>query len=302
MKALLLSVLLIIANMPAPGNQDEPRQLGRSVFGEGEYIEYIPGNLPVVIAAPHGGRKKPESIPNRTSGVTASDMNTQELARAVADEIKRRTDRQAHLIICHLHRSKLDANREIVEAAMGNSLAEKAWHEHHAFISEACAKAAQEFGLAFLIDLHGHSHPVPRLELGYLHSVDDLKVSDSALNVPEMAARGSLAALAKKTSLTYSELLRGPESLGAYLEKQGFLSAPSPSLPAPSEPFFRGGYTISFHCKAEKKTIGLQIESPRPRLRDTAENRHAFAVGLSEALDAFFRRHLGHGLDGKTSP
>lgn len=300
---LLFSLILFTCSWSIVSSaQEAARAVGRSVFGENRYIEYIPGNLPLVIASPHGGKERPESMPDRVNGVTTTDMNTQELARAVAAEIQRRTARQPHLIICRLHRVKLDPNREIQEAAQGNATAEKAWHENHAFISEACRKAVAEFGQAFLIDLHGHAHPVARLELGYLHSVDDLKSAPAVLDAPIMAARGSLAALAQRSGLSCSELLRGPDSLGAYLEKQGFLATPSPSLPIPSEPFFKGGYTTATHCQAEKKTNGLQIEAPRPRLRDTAANRKAFAVGLSEALDLFFKRHLGLGLDGQKHP
>ena len=52
-----------------------------------------------------------------TEGATEIDANTQELARAVADEFYTRTGHRVHLIASHLHRIKLDPNREIVEAA-----------------------------------------------------------------------------------------------------------------------------------------------------------------------------------------
>src|SRR5687767_8003787 len=72
---------------------------GRSYFGEKEYIEYLPGDLPLVISAPHGGREAPEDIPQREKGVVQIDTNTQELARAIAGEIHARTGHRAHLII-----------------------------------------------------------------------------------------------------------------------------------------------------------------------------------------------------------
>jgi hypothetical protein len=40
---------------------------GNSVFGQRNFIEYVPGELPLVIAAPHGGRLTPAEIPNRTA-------------------------------------------------------------------------------------------------------------------------------------------------------------------------------------------------------------------------------------------
>lgn len=295
-RRLLLLTCLGITGLQA---EESKRSPGVSVFGSQQYIEYMPGHLPLVIAAPHGGKERPESIPDRRQGVKSADMNTQELARAVAAEIQHLTGKIPHLIVCRLHRVKLDPNREIMEAAQGNPIAEAAWREHHAFITEACQNAVNQHGQAFLIDLHGHSHPIHRLELGYLHSVEDLQSEPKVLNSTSMMARGSLAALAGQSPISYTELLRGPQSLGAFLEKQGLASTPSPSTPAPSEPFFKGGYTIATHCRAELKTNGLQIEAPRPRIRDTAENRNAFARGLSQALDAFFKQHLQLGLDGK---
>nr|MBP9196721.1 hypothetical protein [Saprospiraceae bacterium] len=35
---------------------------GQSYFGFNQYIEYIAGNLPVILSAPHGGDKVPSDI------------------------------------------------------------------------------------------------------------------------------------------------------------------------------------------------------------------------------------------------
>src|SRR3954466_7519741 len=102
------------------------------------------------------------------------DTNTQGIARAGGAEILARTGHRAHLIICRLHRQKLDCNREVVEAAAGSAVAEKAWNEYHAFIDEALTAAIAQAGKAFLIDLHGQAHKDQRLELGYLHSQQTL--------------------------------------------------------------------------------------------------------------------------------
>ncbi|WP_395716787.1 hypothetical protein [Prosthecobacter sp.] len=270
---------------------------GASLFGQHDYIEYIPGDLPLVIAVPHGGREKPAVIPDRTNGVVVMDANTQELARAIAAVLHVDTGRHPHLIICHLHRSKLDANRDIVEAAEGNSLAEQAWKEHHAFIEKACAKAVGQFGVAFLIDLHGHSHPDPRIELGYLHSALDLADCEEVLNSSGAIAASSLRWIVERGTPSHTDLLRGPQSLGAMLEREGFPATPSPRMPLPTEPFFRGGYTIARHCKSDKNVTGLQIEANRPRLRDTAENRQAFANALVKVLTVYLPLHLGVKID-----
>jgi N-formylglutamate amidohydrolase len=274
---------------------------GKSVFGQHNFIEYSLGELPLIIAAPHGGRLTPGEIPDRTSGVRDIDANTQELARTIAAVVHEQTGKHIHLVICRLHRSKLDANRDLPEASQGNAQAEKAWREHHDFIGQACAAAVKKFGVAFLIDLHGHGHADPRVELGYLHDADALADSDEALNGPAYVKASSLRWMVERGELSHTELLRGGQSLGSLLEARGYPATPSPCMPVPTEPYFRGGYTVSRHCDAANHVTGLQIEANRPRLRDTAENRLRFAHALAAALDDFFTMHLGFGLDGQKS-
>lgn len=288
--AIVLLALHARADEPVPGN---------SVFGERNFIEYVPGELPLILAVPHGGRLKPADIPDRTTGVTDSDANTQELARTIAAVIHAETGRHAHLVICRLHRSKLDANRELAEAAQGSAVAEQAWREHHAFIEQACDAAVGRFGVAFVIDLHGHGHPDARVELGCLQNALELADCDEALNEATYVHSSSLRWIVERGAISHAELLRGPLSFGALLEANGFPATPSPRMPVPTEPFFRGGHTIERHCDASRHITGLQIEANRPRLRDTAENRLRFAHALLSTLKAYFPLHLGLGLDGR---
>ena len=86
-----------------------------------EYIEYIPGNLPIIISAPHGGVKQsgetiggtfyPDNdgtLPDRSCGTDERDDNTDILIREIQAEIFALTGCYAHVIINNLHRSKLD--------------------------------------------------------------------------------------------------------------------------------------------------------------------------------------------------
>jgi hypothetical protein len=219
------------------------------------------------------------------------DSNTQELARAVAAEIEARTGHRPHLIICRLHRKKLDCNREVVEAAAGSPVAEKAWNEYHGFIDTALATSIAKGSKAFLVDLHGQKHKDHRIELGYLHARDTLALSDEALNAPEIAAAGSLRRIAEKSQLPYSALLRGPRSFGALLQASGFACTPSPERPTPIPPYFQGGYTIRRHVAADAPVAGLQIESNFDGVRDTAESRANYAVALVSVLREFLAEH-----------
>jgi len=289
----IFTALLGRAAEPAPGT---------STFGERDFVEYVAGDLPLILTVPHGGRLVPEEIPDRTAGVRDSDAHTEELARIVAEVLHERTGHFAHLIICHLHRRKLDANREMVEAAAGHPLAEQAWREHHGFIEQACAAAVARFGTAFLIDLHGHGHPGQRLELGYLHTTEELAQEEAILNAPDFAAAGSLRLAAARWPGPYVELLRGSASLGALLEAEGFRATPSPSAPEPIAPYFRGGYTVARHCQPAPHVAGLQIECNRVGVRDTPENRLAFAHALVTALEKFLPARLGLSLHPDGTP
>ncbi|MGQ0715058.1 MAG: hypothetical protein ACT4PJ_15260 [Gemmatimonadaceae bacterium] len=180
---------------------------GTSYFGRNDYIEYSAGQLPIIITAPHGGALRPAEIADRTYRTTVTDLNTTELARAIDSAFVRRTGKPVHVIMVHLHRTKLDANRDITEAAQGDAEAETAWRDFHRFVNDAKEAVDRDHEAGFYIDLHGHGRTLS------VHS-----------------------------PLSFSELLRGPVSLGTLFEREGVPAVPSDATPNPgSDPFFGGG-------------------------------------------------------------
>ena len=105
----------------------------------------------------------------------AGDANTAELARTISENYFLEYGLYPHVIICLLHREKLDANREIEEAAESNPIAEQAWLEFHDFIEEAKPDVSEQLGSGLFIDLHEHGHDIDRLELGYVISGTQLR-------------------------------------------------------------------------------------------------------------------------------
>jgi N-formylglutamate amidohydrolase len=271
-------------------------QPGQSYFGRKRYVEYLAGDLPVIISTPHGGREQPDEIPDRSEGTFAFDTNTQELARAVVDELHARTGHWPHLIACRIHRRKVDCNREIVEAAAGNPLAEQTWHEFQGYIDAAQQAVVRDHGRGLYIDLHGHGHAEQRLELGYLHTAEQLVLDDAVLNASPYPSDSSLRAIAALGRVSYAELIRGPRSFGALMEQHGFLCSPSPSNPHPKAPFFRGGYNTARHGRDAAPLAGLQIETNSRGVRDTAANRVKFAKALASTLETFLQMHIGVSL------
>ncbi len=273
-------------------------QVGNSYFSENEYAEYVHGNLPIIISAPHGGEKKPNSIPDRNcSGcVTQNDTNTQELANEVVDAIQNKLGCTPYVIINRLHRSKLDANREIIEAADGNADAENAWEYYHGQVMFARDEILEKFGKGLFIDLHGHGHDIQRLELGYLMSGNTLRDED------ELEASGEESSInhlieTNISSSDFLELIRGPLSLGQIMENLGVPAVPSQADPFPfaGEAYFSGGYNTRTYGSKNGSTIdAVQVECHQ-EVRFNDDDRLEFADQLATGLIDFIETHYFEG-------
>lgn len=286
----LISFAAVAFFAAAPQQSVADDKSGEIHFGTDRYVEYDTGDLPIVLTSPHGGRLSPDALPTRTEGVTDSDLNSQELARAIADELFVRTGHRTALVASQLHRRKLDPNRELAEAAQGNPAAEKAWNEFHSFIAAATKAAAAQHGFAFLVDIHGHAHPIARIELGYALSAPQLNQSDQAFDASGLIELSTFRDLHARLGGSAAGLLRGPRSLGDLFASRGIRAVPSPQDPQPGDnPFFAGGYIVRTYAAAPAttKVDGLQIETNRVGIRDTAENRAHFAKVAADVLTLF---------------
>lgn len=226
------------------------------------YVEYEPGSgdWPVVLAVPHGGMLMPEAVPDRTSGVAEPDWKSYELATAVFESFQHAGgDAGAPaLVALMLDRRKMDGNRcraqccepltNITGLGEGprqqppdqcmaelESDAARAWDAYHGLLAEALATAVERHGFCLLLDVHGQSHRTGVTELGYLLTSDDLLLPDEAINSkqPRPSSIDSLLQLPCGQSKSLAGLVRGQESLGAFLETRGFPCVPSPATPQP---------------------------------------------------------------------
>jgi len=287
---------------------------GQRYQGRNGYVEYIPGDLPLILSAPHGGDLCPDEIPDRIYGSigrcssTGSDTNTLPLITTIRSAFFESTGHTPHIILLRLARPKLDANREIVEAAQGNSFAENTWSEYHGFVDVAKDTISKEFGFGLYMDMHGHGHDIPRIELGYLLSKTDLQTS--GLNLPHMIDKSSFKKLSEislasaPSSTSFTDIIRGPKSLGTLLEERAIRAVPSGPDPAPvgDQKFFSGGYSTGRHGSKHGGVIdGVQFEHHYPGLRDTAGNRLSYAQDLVQILESFLGSHHGWSISNHFS-
>jgi hypothetical protein len=262
---------------------------GQSVFGKNDFVEYVVGNLPVVISVPHGGYLKPPTIPDRVLGTAGhQDTYTQELAREIIELFEKQTGKIPHVIINRLHRDKLDANRELFDAAQDDPSATDAWNEFHNFVDTAENRVQEKFGKGLYIDLHGHRHDWQVIELGYLLVNNQLNMSDQELDASMPPSTTSVGVLGGKQQNPLSQVVRGSRSLGAALEHEGFPSVPSPAHPNPNNrPYFSGGYNLEQHSAfSGRKMIGIQVELPTG-IRDDTTRRHIFAEAFVKSVCSF---------------
>jgi N-formylglutamate amidohydrolase len=291
------------ATPSAPASPSVPASLG--VAGDvradaAGWVQYTIGNAPLMITAPHGGSLAPASLQDRTcvGCVTVTDDNTEDLARRVVAQFLARTGKRPHLVINLLKRAKFDPNRDVAEATGGNALLTPSWAAFHAFVDTSSARIAAAQGRGLLLDLHGHGHTIPRLELGYMISAADLQLSDASLAASGAVGASSIARLATVAvdHPSSAVLLRGATSLGALLVRNGFPSVPSPSdvAPAAGDEYFTGGYITERHGSATGGAVdAIQIEANRPGARDTPENLDKYAAALVSSALEYLGVHYG---------
>jgi len=283
--------------VPPPAIPAGPYLPGTSYLGQDGYIEYIAGNSPVILTAPHGGTLLPGDIATRACGINGLDTNTQELVRAMQAAFHARTGKYPHVVINRLSRNKLDANRDSSEATCGDRRAGAAWTEWHAFLAVARGAVTANGGKGWYMDMHGHAHAIARLELGYLLPSATLNMSDAQLDASASAeALSSIRRVSvDNTALSFSALLRGPTSLGTLYANNGFRTVPSAQDPSPgSEPYFNGGYnTARYSCQDGATLCGVQIETHFTGVRDTPDSRARFAAVTATVLEQYLLQHWG---------
>ena len=273
-----------------------------------QYIEYIAGNMPLIISAPHGGTLTPSELPDRTYGTLDTDTATDNLARAVRTAVFNRYGRYPHVIICDIDRQKIDCNREIIEGAQGNANTMLAWNEYHTFIQIAKQAVISSYGRGLLIDLHGQGHSIQRLEIGY--NTDSGDLFKSTLTSSDRYD-SSIRELGERSRLTFDQLVRGDLSLGTLLQSRGYPSVPSTTnlnqgtVNGVYNPYFTGGYTVEIYGSKGSNSgeiNAIQIECNYTGVRDSSSNRAAFASALTDALDLYFPLHAGMKLSTLAPP
>ena len=270
------------------------------------WLEYVAGDLPIVLSAPHDGPLEPASVVDRAANpacppdiTTARDTNAATLGRKMQAAFVARYGGRPHLVVANISRKKVDLNRDangVDEAACGEPRMRQVWAEFHGFIEAAVAAEVARFGHVLYIDVHAHGHTKERLELGYLFSGTALR-SFATNPAFTSATVSSLANLPRHRGglVSTRELLTGAGAFGTLSSERGVPSVPSRVDPAPlvGDPYFNGGYNTERYTGASyPTTFGWQIEA-NPAARSTDAARTATGTALADSVIAFLFEHHG---------
>ena len=279
--------------------EDGPYNYGQTYQGRNGYTTYYPGNIPLILSIPHGGDITPSEISNRTYGVTVTDSNTVELGIAIRNYFYANYNIRPYVVINNLKRTKLDANRDRVEAAQGNIYAERAFDEFHFYIENAREDIISKFGTGVLFDIHGHGiNPDGfndlRTWIGYLLTSDELDNSNDYIDQNISINDVSIYSLLNSSGQSLSDLLSGPSSLGALFEENNYSALPSPESRSPEGMrYFSGGYnTFRYGTNRNFNFSSIQLEFPFQGLRDTPQSRNLFAATFVELVQEYYLIHL----------
>lgn len=264
-----------------------------------KYVEFRQGDCPVILTVPHGGTVTESFLTLRNTSncpdpdfATDLDYNTRELADEIDKAFYQQTGHHPYMVIALIKRNYVDFNRKKEYAIpAGDSNTGKIYDAYHGYVANARAEVTELYGHGLLLDIHGQSHS-DDIELGYLLPPSILDYSDATLDGGSYAASSSIPHLVRtnKSGRSFSRMLRGEDSFGAYVHRNGLECVPRPGYPSPgNNPYFYGGYTTRTYGSYGGGVVdAIQCEF-RYSYRDTQSERLRCAAAFAKAIDEFTR-------------
>ena len=234
-----------------------------------------PGELPIILTAPHGGvQDVPDCMartPVGTRFVNRPDQHTDILARGIADEIKRLTGKPPHLVMARFHRKFIDANRRADEAYGAPGCA-AVYEAYHAAIRRLIEEIRSKHPHAMLFDIHGQATYPDSILRGTHHGTAVTRLLTRA-GAP--AVTGADSVFGRFAAMGYHIVPLNNTSPTDRVEAKGYT----------------GGHTVALYGNPHEGGIdAMQLEFGRAlRTQDVISKT---ARDTAEAIAAFYARYL----------
>jgi N-formylglutamate amidohydrolase len=242
--------------------------IGAAAYDADALVSAAPGELPLILTAPHDGTETVGFVAARTSGATVRDLGTGELAQGTADLIQKKTGKRPYVVIAKFSRKYVDANRP-PEEAIESEAALPAYRAYHDRVTGYIEDIRKRFPAgALLVDVHGQAQE------------------------PNAVFRGTRNGMTAKALMARSgpEALLGPKSLIGELAARGYRVSPAPDGSTLEEDRrFSGGFTVFRHGSQRPDGIdAIQLE-----FGSALRAQRKLADDFADALIAFMRtQHL----------
>uniref|UniRef100_A0A7S4D3J2 Uncharacterized protein n=1 Tax=Eutreptiella gymnastica TaxID=73025 RepID=A0A7S4D3J2_9EUGL len=288
------------------------------------YNVLLEGSMPLLLSAPHGGRLKPDALPDRkypedghlfrccTPVVCLSDLNTDVLALEIHNQLSSRGNGWLPwIVLTRMHRSRVDLNRDLdfcqdnhrepcgrrgcrpdhchCVCCRSSFPALAVYHGFHALLADARTLMARQYNSGLYIDVHGLGSGYSICQLGFGMPGAALR----SRTCQQDADQCSMAAAAK-----HIDIASGKTAFGALLDKEGLPCTPSPRYPCPGKPpcpdqgrYMEGGFCVRrYGSRHDDAVDGVQLELPPPLRKP--EKIFDVAKCISEAISKWLQlRH-----------
>ena len=267
---MLRSVVVFLLFAPPVFSQDGTSS--EQQVGDAPLVFVRAGDIPIVLSAPHGGRRAIPDVPERKADgekqfVTTRDDNTAELTMKLADELERSLHGKPFVVVAHFERKYLDVNRPAADAYEVDA-AKLVYEQYHAALRQSCRTIRERWPHGLLLDIHGQATEPDKIIRGTANG-DTVRL---------LIERHSRAAVI------------GPRSLFGALQEAGI-----PVLPKletdDREVKFNGGHivrTYGRHREGGLDAIQLELGTDfrkKAKLDETARN-------LSDAVQTHCTQYL----------
>lgn len=331
------------------GNWYQP---GDTIYGYKDYVYLVVGDAasPLLLGVPHDGiAEGSPAIPE--SGTTGRDIFTHPLADAVAELFEDDTQLKPWIMVNTISRKRLDPNTYPDDAPgrYTNADAMSTYESYHELmhLARTTMSDAQENGNGGLfLDLHGHAHKyangheepyvsittgntvyddfIHQSDLGYGISNYSLEQSDAYLD--GIADSSTISYLAKAhPEVSFSELIRGPESFGGLLQAENLVAVPSDVMPVldrdqllfggtaaspKRRPYFNGGYCTRAYGTLllgstpgfDDNIVAIQMETPGINVRNNSGIRERSSHQIKRAIINYLNIWFGYNFNNSPYP
>ncbi len=255
-------------------------------------------NCPIILSSPHDGTLLPASMPERDNAdaVIVRDLYVSDLTLKISAAFFEKTGMRPHIIINDIARSRMEPNRSLEETYHKSEDANGSWREYQNFLKVARQIVTDNVGKGLYIDMHGHGHTKQRIEVGYIVSKANLNTEDAVLD--RLGTTSSIYAIARNSTYSFSNLIRGDYALGTLLANEGLPALPSKQDPKPNaDDYFNGGYCTYTYGSINGGTISsIQLETNGTGLRNNPDQRTASGVKFANAIISYMKTHYGLNL------